>query len=47
MPDDNQDIVLNQAAEYIDVGKLKREGKLIRIGPVKGGHWEVIEKQQK
>jgi predicted HTH transcriptional regulator len=26
------------------IAKLKRSGVLRRIGPDKGGHWEVIEK---
>ncbi|MBQ6011391.1 MAG: helix-turn-helix domain-containing protein [Kiritimatiellae bacterium] len=26
------------------IAKLKRDGVLRRIGPDKGGHWEVIEK---
>ena len=25
------------------IAKLKREGMLRRIGPDKGGHWEVVE----
>lgn len=24
------------------IAKLRREGRLRRYGPVKGGHWEVI-----
>jgi len=28
-------------AKQID--KLKKEGKLKRIGPDKGGHWEVLD----
>jgi len=26
-----------------NIAKLKAQGKLQRIGPAKGGHWEVIE----
>lgn len=25
--------------------KLKKEGRLKRVGPAKGGYWEVIEKE--
>ncbi len=28
---------------YLNVEKLKSKGLLRRIGPAKGGHWEVIE----
>lgn len=27
---------------YRDIENLKKEGKIKRIGPAKGGHWEVI-----
>ena len=27
-----------------DLDKLKQQGLIVRIGPDKGGHWEVIEK---
>ena len=38
---------LNLTIDGIDwnVRKLKKAGKLKRIGPDKGGHWEVVEKQ--
>ena len=26
-----------------ELSKLKQEGILVRIGPAKGGHWEVSE----
>ena len=26
------------------IAKLKKEGRIKRIGPAKGGHWEVINK---
>lgn len=26
-----------------DIDKLKNQGKLIRIGPDKGGYWEVVD----
>jgi len=37
---------LNLTIDGIDwnVRKLKKVGKLKRIGPDKGGHWEVVEK---
>ncbi len=25
------------------IAKLRREGRLRRVGPAKGGHWEVME----
>ena len=25
-----------------NITKLKKEGRIIRIGPAKGGHWKVI-----
>ena len=36
---------LNLTIDGIDwnIRKLKKEGKLKRIGPDKGGHWEVAE----
>ena len=27
-----------------DLDKLKQQGLIARVGPDKGGHWEVIEK---
>ena len=27
------------------IAKLKKAGRLRRIGPDKGGHWEVLQKQ--
>ena len=26
-----------------NIRKLKEQGRLIRIGPAKGGHWEVLQ----
>ena len=28
-----------------NVNKLKKEGKLKRIGPDKGGYWEIVQKK--
>jgi ATP-dependent DNA helicase RecG len=28
------------------ISKLRQEGLLRRVGPAKGGHWEVIEKSE-
>jgi len=48
----NNNITVDQLAEAFnitrrtimrDIEKLKEEGLLKRIGPAKGGHWEVIE----
>lgn len=25
------------------IAKLRKEGRLCRVGPAKGGHWEVME----
>jgi ATP-dependent DNA helicase RecG len=25
------------------IAKLKKEGRIKRIGPAKGGHWEVVK----
>lgn len=27
-----------------NLSKLKKEGKIKRVGPDKGGHWEIIKK---
>ena len=46
----NRDITLRELAVFINRGntvtktyvqKLKKAGKIQRIGPAKGGHWEV------
>jgi ATP-dependent DNA helicase RecG len=29
-----------------NVNKLKKEGKLKRIGPDKGGYWEIVQKKE-
>ena len=36
---------INKAASTVEraVSNLKKEGKLKRVGPAKGGHWEVLE----
>ena len=28
-----------------NIRKLKRQGLIVRIGPDKGGYWQVLEKQ--
>jgi ATP-dependent DNA helicase RecG len=28
------------------IAKLRQDGRLRRVGPAKGGHWEVIEKSE-
>ncbi len=33
---------LTSRAVEKQLGKLKKEGRLKRIGPDKGGHWEVV-----
>lgn len=34
--------VLGQPVEW-QMAKLKKEGRIKRIGPDKGGYWEVVE----
>ena len=34
---------LSQAGVEKIIRSLKQEGRLQRIGPDKGGHWEVVE----
>jgi len=45
-------ITINELAEIVEISpkgvewqiaKLKKEGRIKRIGPAKGGHWEVIK----
>ena len=38
--------IINRSSRTIErtIAKLKKEGRIKRIGPDKGGHWEVIEK---
>ncbi|MBC2698160.1 MAG: winged helix-turn-helix transcriptional regulator [ANME-2 cluster archaeon] len=45
-------ITMNELAEIVGISKkgvewqmakLKKEGRIIRIGPDKGGYWEVME----
>ncbi len=36
--------LLNKIVEY-NIGKLKEREILKRIGPAKGGHWEIIEER--
>ncbi|MDE0518064.1 MAG: winged helix-turn-helix transcriptional regulator [Bdellovibrionales bacterium] len=49
----NPDITITELARQIDksesavwrvIQKLQKEGYLKRIGPDKGGHWEVVKK---
>jgi len=37
------EIKINQSAIQKHLKKLKQEGLLKRVGPAKGGHWEVSE----
>ncbi len=50
---DNKYITAKELSEYIkisttaidkNISKLKKKGVLRRIGPAKGGYWEVVEK---
>ena len=38
-------IGITEKSIYINIEKLKQKGLLKRIGPAKGGHWEIIKKQ--
>ena len=49
---DSPDITIPTLAEILGVttravekqiAKLKREGRIRRVGPAKGGHWEIID----
>jgi len=51
--EDNKYITTKELSEHIkisttavdnNISKLKKKGLLRRVGPAKGGHWEVIEK---
>jgi len=35
-----------QSCERTAVKKLKQERRISRVGPDKGGHWEVVKDQQ-
>lgn len=48
---DNPKVTRKELAELVNISpdgvkwnldKLKKDGKLRRIGPDKGGHWEVV-----
>jgi len=50
---ENKYVTTKELSEYIkisttavdnNISKLKKKGVLRRIGPAKGGYWEVIEK---
>jgi biotin operon repressor len=38
-------IGISKRAILKQIDKLKEQGRLRRIGPAKGGYWEVIEKE--
>jgi len=53
---DNKDISASQIAKVLDISsrtvqrdidRLKKQKKLQRVGPEKGGHWQIIENQLK
>ena len=37
---------ISRRAVTKQIGKLRKEGKVRRIGPDKGGYWEVIDKDE-
>ena len=36
-------LAVTRMTVYRDIEKLKNEGRIKRIGPAKGGHWQVVE----
>lgn len=53
---DRPEMTIPELAEALDItsrgvekqiAKLRCEGRLRRIGPAKGGHWEIVEKREK
>ena len=45
MPAMSKDLGINRSAIQKHLANLKSAGRLRRIGPDKGGHWEVIDKE--
>ncbi len=43
IPEMSKEIGVTERSIERNIEKLKKEGKLKRIGPDKGGHWEIIE----
>ena len=41
-----QELGLSRRGIEWNISKLKKEGILKRIGPDKGGHWEIIKKEE-
>jgi ATP-dependent DNA helicase RecG len=35
-------IDITEKSVYVNIEKLKQKGLLKRVGPAKGGHWEII-----
>lgn len=39
----SQEIGISSRAIEMQLSKLKESGRIKRIGPDKGGHWEILE----
>jgi len=44
IPEIAKKVNVNEKTIKRDIMKLKKEGKLKRVGPDKGGHWKIIKK---
>jgi predicted HTH transcriptional regulator len=46
IPELSASIGITERSIERNIQKLQREKFLLRIGPAKGGHWELIEKSE-
>ena len=44
IPELSEKISINSTATENNIAKLKEKGLLKRVGPDKGGHWEILKK---
>ena len=42
IPEIGKELKVNEKTIKRDIEKLKESGKVKRVGPDKGGHWEVV-----
>ena len=47
IPEIAKELNVNEKTIKRDIDKLKDSGKIMRIGPDKGGYWEIIDKIRK
>ncbi len=47
IPELSETLNITTRAVEKQISKLRMDGRLRRIGPAKGGHWEIIEKDEK